>query len=71
MKKKELVNKILELIEAISKRGTTILLVEQNVTRALSLAHRGYVVESGVVSMEGAGEDLLRSEYLKKAYLGM
>lgn len=66
-----LVTKIFGLVETIRENGVTVLLVEQNVTRALSLAHRGYVIENGIVALEGSGAELLQSEYLRKAYLGM
>jgi branched-chain amino acid transport system ATP-binding protein len=51
--------------------GTTILLVEQNVNKALPIAHRGYALEQGQVVLEGKGKDLLQDEYLKECYLGM
>lgn len=54
----------------INKRGTSILLVEQNAKLALKLAHRGYVLETGRLVLEGKGEDLLDDERVKKAYLG-
>jgi len=54
----------------INKRGTSILLVEQNAKLALKLAHRGYVLETGCLVLEGKGEDLLDDERVKKAYLG-
>jgi branched-chain amino acid transport system ATP-binding protein len=66
-----LVRQIFQIIQQINQNGVTILLVEQNVMRALSLANRGYVLENGAVTMEGRGKDLLESEYLKKAYLAM
>ena len=54
----------------INKRGTSILLVEQNARMALGLAHRGYVLETGNLVLEGRGEELLHDERVKKAYLG-
>src|SRR5262249_23999307 len=51
---------ILEIVETVHRRGTTILLVEQNVQRALGLCQRGYVVENGVVALAGSREELLR-----------
>ncbi|MGD0627190.1 MAG: ABC transporter ATP-binding protein [Thermodesulfobacteriota bacterium] len=66
-----LVKQIFHIIEQIKKQEVTILLVEQNVTRALSIANKGYVVENGTIALEGTGEELLANEYLKKAYLGM
>jgi len=54
----------------INQKGTSILLVEQNARLALSLAHRGYVLETGSLVLEGKGEELLNDERVKKAYLG-
>lgn len=62
---------MLEVIRTISKDGTTIFLVEQNVNHALHLAERGYVLENGRIVMEGSGEELLNDEHVKIAYLGM
>ncbi len=57
-------------IAEINKDGTSILLVEQNARLALKLAQRGYVLETGVVVLDGQAKDLLYSEYVKRAYLG-
>ena len=65
------VRSILEIVETVNRRGTTILLVEQNVRRALGLCHRGYVVENGTVALAGSREELLRSDHVRQAYLGM
>ncbi len=65
-----LVEQIFEIIKTLHKRGTTILLVEQNARMALSVADRGYVLETGKIVTSGAGADLLRDEAVKKAYLG-
>jgi branched-chain amino acid transport system ATP-binding protein len=65
------VEKVFEILRAINGRGTTILLVEQNVRHSLGLAHRGYVLENGRIVLAGAGKDLLADEQLRKAYLGM
>jgi branched-chain amino acid transport system ATP-binding protein len=62
---------ILEIVSAVNRRGTTILLVEQNVRRALELCHRGYVIENGAVTLAGSREELLGSEHVRRAYLGM
>jgi branched-chain amino acid transport system ATP-binding protein len=62
---------ILEIVETVNRRGTTILLVEQNVRRALELCHRGYVIENGAVTLAGSREALLRSDHVRRAYLGM
>ena len=65
-----LVEQIFEIIENLHKVGTTILLVEQNAQAALSVADRGYVLETGKVVTTGAGRELLESPAIKKAYLG-
>lgn len=62
---------VFETIKEINARGTTVLLVEQNVRHSLNLAHRGYVFENGRVVLEGTGQSLLADERLKRAYLGM
>jgi branched-chain amino acid transport system ATP-binding protein len=66
-----LVTKIFETVAAINRDGVTILLVEQNVRRALALAHRACVLENGRVVMAGPARALLDDEGLKKAYLGL
>ena len=65
-----LVEQIFEIIRQLHKAGVTILLVEQNAQMALSVADRGYVLETGKIVATGAGADLLRDETVKKAYLG-
>ena len=65
-----LVEQIFEIIRNLHKDGATILLVEQNAQAALSIADRGYVLETGKISASGAGQDLLESPEIKKAYLG-
>lgn len=65
-----LVKEIFEIIKRLNKEGMTILLVEQNAKMALSVADRGYVLETGRIVLEGTGEDLLVNEDVKKAYLG-
>ena len=65
-----LVEQIFEIIENLHKAGTTILLVEQNAQAALSVADRGYVLETGKVVTTGTGRELLESPAIKKAYLG-
>lgn len=65
-----LVEKIFEIIRQISFQGTTILLVEQNAHQSLSLAHRGYVLETGRVVLQGRGSELLKNELVRHAYLG-
>ena len=65
-----LVEQIFEIIQNLNKQGSTILLVEQNAQMALSVAHRGYVLETGKIITTGTGEELIRSPEIKKAYLG-
>jgi branched-chain amino acid transport system ATP-binding protein len=65
-----LVDEIFDIIEKLNKAGTTILLVEQNAHKALSLAHRGYVLETGKVIAEGKAKDLLHDDSVRSAYLG-
>jgi branched-chain amino acid transport system ATP-binding protein len=66
-----LVNKIFETIAAIHRAGVSILLVEQNVPRALSLADRAYVLQTGRVVLQGTGKELLGSDLVKRAYLAL
>ncbi len=66
-----LVETIFAVIKEINDEGTPVLLVEQNASKALSVAHRAYVLETGVVAKEGTGRELLESEDVQKAYLGM
>jgi branched-chain amino acid transport system ATP-binding protein len=65
-----MVDKIFEVIDLISKEGVTLLLVEQNASRALQMADRGYVMESGVISTSGLAKDLLHDPQVRAAYLG-
>ena len=65
-----LVEQIFEIIQNLHKAGTTILLVEQNAQAALSVADRGYVLETGKIVTTGTGAELLASPAIKKAYLG-
>jgi branched-chain amino acid transport system ATP-binding protein len=65
-----MVDKIFEVVADIHKQGTTILLVEQNASRALSLADRGYVMESGEITMSGEAKGLLADPRVRAAYLG-
>jgi branched-chain amino acid transport system ATP-binding protein len=66
-----LVEKVMETIVEISKTGTTILLVEQMVQEALEIAHRGYVIQTGRIVHSGTARELLDSEEVRKAYMGM
>lgn len=65
-----LVKEIFEIIKDINSRGTTILLVEQNANMALSIADKAYVIETGEIVLQGSAEQLMKSEEVKKAYLG-
>ena len=65
-----LVDQIFEIIKTLNSEGTTILLVEQNARIALSIAHRGYVLETGEIVLSGPGKELLSSPEVKAAYLG-
>jgi branched-chain amino acid transport system ATP-binding protein len=65
-----MVKEISKIISDINQRGTSILLVEQNARLALGLAHRGYVLETGTIVIQGNAKELIRSEHVKKAYLG-
>ena len=64
------VNEIFNIIQDVSASGTTVLLVEQNAKKALSIADRAYVLETGKVILEGDADDLLHNESVQKAYLG-
>lgn len=64
------VNEIFDIIKSVSASGTTVLLVEQNAKKALSIADRGYVLETGRIVLEGEAQKLLDDESVKKAYLG-
>ena len=65
-----MVDKIFEVVNDIHSRGVTILLVEQNASRALAAANRGYVMESGLITMTGEGKTLLNDPKVRAAYLG-
>lgn len=65
-----LVQQVFKTIKEINEQGTTVLLVEQNALQALSIAHRGYVLQTGSVVLTGLADDLIRNEMVRKAYLG-
>jgi len=65
-----MVDKIFEVVNDIHKQGVTVLLVEQNASRALAIANRGYVMESGLITMTGEGKTLLNDPKVRAAYLG-
>ena len=64
------VSEIFQIIEEINKMGTTVLLVEQNAKKALSIANRAYVLETGHIALEGDAKELMQNDSVKKAYLG-
>ena len=63
------IQEIFDIIEDIKAQGTTVLLIEQNANKALSIADRGYVLETGKVVLSGTGKELLASDEVRKAYL--
>ena len=65
-----LVDQIFDIVKELNASGTTILLVEQNAGKALEVAHRAYVLETGKIVLTGTGEELSRSDDIRKAYLG-
>ena len=65
-----LVDQVFDIIRSFHKNGTTVLLVEQNAGKSLAISDRAYVLETGSIVLSGSGEELLRSEDVKKAYLG-
>ncbi len=65
-----LVDEIFDIIKTLHDSGTTVLLVEQNAQKALSIADRGYVLETGRIVLEGTGDELLHNDQVRKAYLG-
>jgi branched-chain amino acid transport system ATP-binding protein len=67
----KLVSDIFRILGEISEKGVTVLLVEQNVFEALQISHRAYVLQTGRIVLEGKGEELLKSDLVRKAYLGM
>jgi branched-chain amino acid transport system ATP-binding protein len=66
-----MVEKMMETVTAVNRAGTTIILVEQMVQEALEIAHRGYVIQTGKIVQSGTGSELLDSEEIRKAYMGM
>lgn len=64
------VNEIFDIIKEINASGTTVLLVEQNAKKALSIANRAYVLETGNIVLEGDAKELMNDDSVKKAYLG-
>lgn len=66
-----IIRQIFEIICKVNKEGTTVFLVEQNANQALKIAHRGYVMETGRITLQGKGNELLANEEVRRAYLGM
>jgi len=64
------VTKVLDVIQRVNETGVAILLVEQNLAKALAIADHGYVIQTGRVVMQGPARDLLQDEAVRKAYLG-
>ena len=64
-------NRMLDAIKTVNRAGVTVLLVEQNVYLTLEMSHRAYVLESGRITLEGKGPELLRDSHIKKAYLAI
>ena len=67
----KVVEEVMDLLVKLNSEGLTVLLVEQNVDLALSIAHRGYVLETGIVRMSGSGKDLLQDDSVRMAYMGL
>lgn len=65
-----MVDRIFEVIQTVAKQGVTLLLVEQNASRALQLADRAYVMDSGEITMEGPARQMLNDPKVREAYLG-
>ena len=65
-----LVDQIFEIIKELHNQGTTILLVEQNASKALEISDRAYVLETGSIMLTGTGKELAQSDEVRKAYLG-
>ena len=66
-----LVKEMFRVIQGLREQGITILLIEQNVHQSLEIADRAYVLENGRISLQGASDELLKSDYVRKAYLGL
>ena len=66
-----LVDEVLDTVRRLKKEGITILIVEQNVREALDLADRGYVLQTGRITQEGSGQELLQSDIFRSAFLGI
>lgn len=67
----QLTNNVFHSLDVLIKNGVTILLVEQNVTKTLSVTGRGYVLENGKIGLEGKSDDLANDSYVRKVFLGV
>ncbi len=67
----KLVTRILDTIQLVNSQGVSVLLVEQNLHKALAIAHHGYVIQTGRIVLQGSGAELLNDEGVRKAYLGL
>jgi branched-chain amino acid transport system ATP-binding protein len=67
----KIVDEVFKVTKEINQKGVSIILVEQDVSRSLTVAQRGYVLENGRIVLEGNGEELLNNEHVKKAYIGI
>ncbi len=65
------VQNMFNVIREINEKGVAILLVEQNVRKALTLSERGYILENGTITLEGKSESLLQDDHIRKAFLGL
>ncbi|MCE8470575.1 branched-chain amino acid ABC transporter ATP-binding protein, partial [Rhodovulum sulfidophilum] len=66
-----IVSQVFEVVQQIAAKGTTVLIVEQNVYSTLKVAQRGYVLENGRIVLSESAEDLLQDDYVRQAYLGI
>ena len=66
-----IVDDILKVVKELAETGVSVMLVEQDITKALSVADRGYVIENGCITLEGTAGELVTNEHVKKAYLGI
>lgn len=66
-----IVSQIFEIVKLLNSEGMTILLVEQNAKQSLMISHRAYVLETGLITLEGAGKDLLKNDEVRRSYLGI
>jgi len=66
-----ILDRVFEIIQEMNDEGITILLIEQNLSRALAISDKGYVLENGRITLEGTGKELLKNKYVKIAYLGI